>query len=263
VWLIQPPGAVLKQQQNIYLENSFIEIFSCYLRRTEKIHIKIFSVACQNMKEEILQTALKQFLKYGIREMSIQKLVEPMGISTKTVYKYFKNKEELLEETLQLHYAQQFQLLEERTADQKVVPLILDIWYMAFEREYKVTNTFFQDLNYYYPELEKKIQVAISSKFTKQFAHIIRKGMDEGVLMEKINPEVVMEGIYVLYAGVIRTERFKPLRASPLDVLLNTIVVFIRGFCTARGIQELEEHIQTFQPFGKGKKVKEKFTSQA
>ena len=74
------------------------------------------------MKEEILQTSLKQFLKHGIREMSIQKLVEPMGISTKTVYKYFKNKEELLEEALHLHYAQQFQILEERIADQKVVP---------------------------------------------------------------------------------------------------------------------------------------------
>jgi len=50
------------------------------------------------MKKEILQTSLKQFLKHGIRQMSIQKLVEPLGISTKTVYKYFKNKEELLEE---------------------------------------------------------------------------------------------------------------------------------------------------------------------
>src|SRR3954454_18438505 len=129
-----------------------------FLCREDNIYKCIFSNARPTMKEEILQTALKQFLKYGIREMSIQKLVEPMGISTKTVYKYFKNKEELLEEALQLHYAQQFQTLEERIEDQKVVPLLLDIWYLAFEREYKVTNAFYQDLNYYYPELERKIQ---------------------------------------------------------------------------------------------------------
>jgi AcrR family transcriptional regulator len=214
------------------------------------------------MKEEILQTSLKQFLKHGIREMSIQKLIEPLGISTKTVYKYFKNKEELLEEALQLHYAQQFQLLEELTADQKVVPLLLDIWYKAFESEYKVTNVFYHDLHYYYPELERKIQIAISSKFTKQFVHIIQKGIDEGVLMENINPEVVTEGIYVLYDAAIRTERFKPFRVSPLEILLNTIVIYIRGFCTAKGIQELEEHIQAFQAFGKGRKAKEKVADQ-
>jgi AcrR family transcriptional regulator len=214
------------------------------------------------MKEEILQTSLKQFLKHGIREMSIQKLVEPMGISTKTVYKYFKNKEELLEEALQLHYAQQFQTLEERIEDQKVVPLLLDIWYLAFEREYKVTNAFYQDLHYYYPELERKIQTAIGSKFTKQFVHIIQKGIDEGVLMENINPEIISEGIYVLYDAAIRTERFKPFRVSPFDILLNTIVIYIRGFCTAQGIQEFEEHIQAFQPFGKGRKAKEKVADQ-
>jgi AcrR family transcriptional regulator len=210
------------------------------------------------MKNEILQTALQQFLKYGIREMSIQKLVAPLGISTKTVYKYFKNKEELLEEALHLHYAQQYQLLEELAADQKVVPLLLDIWYTAFEREYKVTNVFFQDLNYYYPELERKIQSAMGEKFTRQFIHIVQKGIKEGVFQDGIQTKVVMEGIYVLYDAAARTERFTPFRVSPFEVLLNTIVVFIRGFCTTKGIQELEEHIQTFQPFGKSKKTKEK-----
>ena len=213
------------------------------------------------MKEEILQTSLKQFLKYGIREMSIQKLIEPLGISTKTVYKYFKNKEELLEDALHLHYAQQYQLLEELSSDQKSVPLLLDIWYKAFEMEYKVTNAFFKDLQYYYPELEIKIQAAIGEKFTKQFTYIIQKGMDEAVFQDSINPELVIEGIFVLYDATIRTERFKPFRVSPLEILLNTIVVYIKGFCTTKGIQALEEHIQTFQPFGRGKKPKEKVTN--
>lgn len=60
------------------------------------------------MKEEILQTSIGQFLKDGIGKMSIQKLVEPLRISSKTVYKYFKYKEEFLEEALNLFHAQQF-----------------------------------------------------------------------------------------------------------------------------------------------------------
>lgn len=210
------------------------------------------------MKNEILQTALEQFIKYGIREMSIQKLIEPLGISTKTVYKYFKNKEELLEHALDLHYAQQYQKLEELSADHNVLTLFLDVWYKAFEVEYKVTNVFFHDLKYYYPDLERKIQTAIGIKFTKQFIQIIQKGMSEGVFQDNINPAVVMEGIYVLYDAVVRTERYKPFRVSPFDVLMNTIVVYIRGFCTTKGVRQLERHIQTFQSFSKGKKVKEK-----
>ncbi len=210
------------------------------------------------MKEEILQTALRRFLKNGIRQMSIQKLVEPLGISTKTVYKYFKNKEELLEEALRLFYAQQYQTLEELSADQKAVPLLLDIWYKAFEREYKVTNVFFRDLNYYYPELERKIQADFSAKFSSKFLAIIHKGMAEGVFQDSIHAEIVLEGIYVLYDAAARTERFKPLRVTPFEVLLGTIVIYLRGICTITGIRELDAHVQQFLPFGRDRKAKEK-----
>ena len=187
--------------------------------------------------------------------MSIQKLVAPLGISTKTVYKYFKNKEELLEKALHLYYTHQYQLLEEMTADHKAIPLFLDIWYIAFEKAYKVTNTFHQDLKYYYPELDNKIQAGVGEKFAGQFNKIIQKGIDEGVFREGIYPKVIMETIYVLYEATTRTDRFKPFRVSAVDVLLHTIVTYIRGFCTSKGIAELEEHIQAFQPFGKSKKV--------
>lgn len=88
--------------------------------------------------------------------MSVQKLIEPLGISTKTVYKYFKNKEELLEEALHLYHAQQYEMLENLSVDQNAATLFFDIWYKSIEIEYKVNKAFFHDLHYYYPELGKK-----------------------------------------------------------------------------------------------------------
>jgi AcrR family transcriptional regulator len=202
------------------------------------------------MKDEILQTALKQFLKYGIREMSIQKLIAPLGISTKTIYKYFKNKEELLEAVLHLHYTQQYQLLENHSPDQNVVPLIIDIWYIAIEREYSVNNAFFHDLHYYYPELERKTEATTGQKIWKQIQQIVQKGIKEGVFKEDIYPGAAMEGIAVLYNAVARTGQFKRFRVSPYEIFLNTIALYIRGFCTQKGIEELDKHITTLKPFG-------------
>ena len=65
-------------------------------------HYNIFQ---QLMKEQIIETSLQQFLKYGIKKMTVQKLIEPMGISTKTVYKYFSDKEDLLRHCLLEHYS--------------------------------------------------------------------------------------------------------------------------------------------------------------
>jgi AcrR family transcriptional regulator len=92
------------------------------------------------MKQEILQTSLKQFLKYGIRDMSIMKLIEPLGISTKTVYRYFKNKEELLEEALHLYHSQQYESLENFPIEQNQACLFFDLWHRAVEIEYRVNK---------------------------------------------------------------------------------------------------------------------------
>lgn len=202
------------------------------------------------MKNEILQTALEQFLKFGIREMSIKKLIEPLGISTKTVYKYYKNKEELLEEVLQLHYTQQYQLVENLSVDQGAVSLLFEIWYMAIEKAFDVNNLFYKDLHYYYPELEQKNEDAMGSKFGQQFQILIQKGINEEVFKKDILPEVAMEGIYILYNAIARTELYKRFSVSPYEILLNSLAIYIRGLCTLNGIQELEEYIATRKPFG-------------
>lgn len=203
-----------------------------------------------HIKDGILQTALDQFLKFGIREMSIKKIVEPMGISTKTVYKYFKNKEELLEEALNLHYLQQYQMLENLASAQNAVTLMLDVWHTAIGRAYNVNNLFYRDLHYYYPELEHKTETAVGRKFGLQFQNLITKGIEEGVFRADIHPGVTMEGIYVLYNAIARSELFDRYGASPREIMANTLVGYIRGFCTEKGAVYLEEHLGSLQSIG-------------
>src|SRR5215210_407030 len=125
------------------------------------------------MKKEILQKALYQFQRHGIREMSNQKLLEILGISTKTIYKYFKNKEGLLEEVLHLYHAQQQEMVKNLPAEKNAASLFFDLWHMAVMAEYDVNNTFFKDLTDYYPELERKIQPTVRKKYTQEFLRIV------------------------------------------------------------------------------------------
>ena len=195
------------------------------------------------MKEEILQTSLDQFLKYGIREMSIQKLIEPLGISTKTVYKYFKNKEELLEEALGLMYRQSAREWEHLSASTNTIALFTGIWYAAVEAEYDVNKIFYHDLHYYYPGLHQKNEARLSKKYKKQFIQIIQKGIEEGVFQSNIIAEVVFEGISILFKAIAREGQFQSFRVSSFEIMYNTIIVYIRGCCTEKGIRDLEEYL--------------------
>ena len=202
------------------------------------------------MRAEIIETSLAQFQKYGIREMSIQKLIEPLAISTKTVYKYFENKEQLLEEALHLYHDQQFEVLKSLGTNKNSIQLFMEVWYMAVEREYRVSSIFFEDLQYYYPALKEKIEKAIAKKFTDQFILIIRAGVAENTFSKDVDPAIAVESIYVLLRGLTRDNRFAYLKQTPLRLLTHTIGTYVRCMCTAKGREALDLYLPILKPFG-------------
>jgi AcrR family transcriptional regulator len=194
-------------------------------------------------KNEILKASLKHFLQHGVRKMSNDNLVALLGISTKTLYKHFKDKEDLLAQALELFYSQQHELFKNIVHKESAPVLLFQIWQHGFEMEFKVNKIFFQDLHYYYPELEKKVEVRNAKSIWKEFIQIINRGKNEGHLREDIIPEVVLEGISVLYVSIVRKGEFKKLGLSPNVILLNTIAAYVRGICTEKGSKTLDKHI--------------------
>ena len=193
------------------------------------------------MREEIIKTSLQQFLKNGIRKMTIQNLVAPQGISTKTVYKYFHNKEELLRECLSVHYAR---LLDEAilTGDSypNVVIALENSWKQAIDTDFGVNQAFYHDLNYYYPSLQDEILKKYGKKISVTFIKLIELGIKEGYFRKNLNPPVVFEAMTVIYSSLTRTEQFKRFRLTPAELARHTILVYLRGICTENGLKEIK-----------------------
>jgi AcrR family transcriptional regulator len=201
------------------------------------------------VKDRILHTALDHFLKNGIREMAVKKLSASLKISTKTFYRYYRNKEKLLEDVLRLFYEQQYTILEKQAFEQGVVPIFVDIWYIAVEREYSINSRFFRDLHHYYPELEQRTEKEIGGKFWEKIRQIFMKGQEEGVFKAEIHPDAALEGIAVLYGAIARTDRFIHFNLPPFEIFLNTIILYIKGCCTEQGVRELENYLKKIKPF--------------
>ena len=195
------------------------------------------------MKEEIIQKALPQFLKHGIRKMSNNNLVDLLGISTKTLYKYFTNKEDLLEKVLLYYHAQQYEMQERLPARQNTACLFFSVWQHAVEIECKTNKLFYEDLHYYYPELEKKVNKRISAKFERFFLSILESGIEEGYFRKDVNPVAALRTIFVLHRTAVRTKELQDLRLSETDLLLTTIGTYIRGLCSENGLRNLDEYI--------------------
>ena len=195
------------------------------------------------MREDIIKVSLAGFLKHGIRKMTVQKLVSPLGISTKTVYKYFQNKEDLLKECLVLHYSSQIrELLESIEKCPNAIQALATIWNMTIAADFGVAKSFYHDLNYYYPALQDGILKKYGNKISDTIVKLMNLGIQEGYFMKDLNPALSIKAMSVLYSSITRTDQYKNLKLSAYTLAEQTVFVYLRGICTEKGIRELNSY---------------------
>lgn len=68
--------------------------------------------------------------------------------------------------------------------------------------------------------------------------------MQQGFFRQEIHPPVTLEGIAVLLEKVGRSEQFQKFDQSSEEIFFHTILVYIRGFCTPKGLEELDKHTE-------------------
>lgn len=195
------------------------------------------------MKEEIVKVSLQQFLLKGIRKMTVKDIIAPLGISTKTVYKYFANKEALLEACLDLHYSDMPAGLEQISHEfTNPVIRIFRLFIKGIELDFKVNEVFYHDLNYYYPELQDKVMSKNGAAISGVLKNAFRDGKEQGYIRDAVNTDVILEGLGVLYRSLTRTGQFDKLKLSPFELAANTLEVYLRGTCTEKGLFEIDNN---------------------
>lgn len=202
---------------------------------------KIFSEL--DIKERIVETALQQFLANGIRSMTILKLIEPLGISTKTVYKYFDGKEALLAECLEMLYTGYFNEFKSIvTRKDNPVNSLLLLFRATLGKDFGMNRQFFHDLNYYYPELQNAAISRVSQNYGSIMTPLVQRGIDEGYFISSLDPGLALKGISTLYTLITRSEEYKNYQGSPYELFRNLVEVFIRGMCTPLGQIEIDNN---------------------
>ncbi len=166
-----------------------------------------------------------------------------MGLSTKTVYKYFTDKEDLLQHCLLIHYGElsrQFTALEKETSNPVVA--ICKIWHEAVKLDFGSTHIFYHDLNYYYPQLQDSVINKVFKRNPVVLKNLIEKGIQQGFFHNGLEPVIIIDVMGLLYTAITRTDKFKKTRLSREVIFQNTIDLYVRGLCTEKGLKALNHY---------------------
>lgn len=194
------------------------------------------------MKEKIVNVAKDMFLKLGFKSITMDDIACEMCISKKTIYKYFSNKELLIEESTQLVHKEVRETIDKIVAKNfNAIEENFQIRRMFKEMfKYSETSPVYQ-LKRHYPEVYQKVvgyQIEICEEC---FRNNILKGISEGLYRENIDVENYVKFYYILIFSISENTALEK-EANNLEH--KALEYHTRAMATQAGIIELEKQLQ-------------------
>jgi len=194
------------------------------------------------MKEKIISKATELFLKLGFKSVTMDDIAGEMCISKKTIYKYFCNKETLIEQTTTLVHEQVRYVINTIVSqNHNAIKENFEIRKMFKEMFKSSDNSPIYQLKKHYPEIYQNI-IKIEIKECKScFYENISKGISEGLYRNDINIDYYVQFYYILIFH-INENTSSEIEARKIE--LEALEYHSRAMATPEGIIELEKQLK-------------------
>lgn len=193
------------------------------------------------MKDKIINKAKEMFLRLGFKSITMDDIACEMCISKKTIYKYFSNKDILIEESIQMVHKEIHETIDKIVAQNfNAIEENFEIKRMFREMFKSAESSPIYQLKKHYPEVYAK---ALSSQIEvceKCFRDNILKGINEGLYRENLDINNYVKFYYTLIFN-INENTASGIEAEELEV--KALEYHIRAMATLAGIIELEKHL--------------------
>ncbi len=196
---------------------------------------------------KILQQVSELYFKYGIKSVTMDDVARELGMSKKTLYEYFSDKNDLVGQFLDFHIQKIRVVFEVEKVDKDDKGNAID--HLLFIS--KIMMNFLKDLNpsvhydlqKYYPEIFKSLFEYKRNNMLDSVKQNVLRGMKEGLYRKDLNPEIIAH-IYVSRVEASMDADF--LRNKDIthsELFTEMITYHIRGISSKKGIEYFEKQI--------------------
>ena len=194
------------------------------------------------MKDKIINKAKEMFLRLGFKSITMDDIACEMCISKKTIYKYFSNKDVLIEQSVEMVHKEVHETIDQIVAKNfNAIEENFEIKRMFREMFKSAESSPIYQLKKHYPEVYAK---ALSSQIEvceKCFRDNIQKGINEGLYRENLDIDNYVKFYYTLIFNINENTMLEK-DAHELEV--KALEYHIRAMATLAGIIELEKHLK-------------------
>ncbi len=193
-----------------------------------------------NQKRYVAEFAFNEFRRKGIKAVKMDDLAASLGISKRTIYELFEDKEELLIEGLKI---------DAENSQQAIANIVNEEGTTFFEAFLKwlsvsigqirgINCNFLIDLAHY-----RKVQMFFSQQKAERNKHakeFMERGVSEGMFRDDIDFELLIRLYGMLKEALVNSNIFNEINFN--DYFKSFQLVNLRGICTEKGLEILNKY---------------------
>ena len=193
----------------------------------------------------IRQKAHELFMQYGLRSVSMDDIASSLGISKKTIYQYFADKDELVDAVVDIEFRKNESICEyDRSNSKNAVHEIFMAMDMVVEMFSSMNPSLVFDMQKYYPKAFQKFHTHKNDYLYNVIRDNIKRGIVEELYRPELNVDIIarfrVESIMIPF----NPEFFSKLKYNLAEIEEEFIIHFLFGMASVKGYKMIVKYQQ-------------------
>jgi AcrR family transcriptional regulator len=189
------------------------------------------------IRNRIIEGAAELFKTYGIKSVTMDSLATHLGMSKRTIYEVFSDKDELTIGVLTCMAGKQKNLVK-RILDESENSVVAIFRMLEINRDFiqGMSPVFQADLKKFHHDVLMKRSDKFEMPDYKSNQQLIEMGIKENFFRKEINPDLANRCLYNLARSIMDDEIYPFELFSRRDVIKNILINYLRGISTTKGL---------------------------
>jgi len=223
---------MLSKTKKLFLFSKFFRIFATKFLIKKKVMVK----------QRIIDEATEMFGRSGVKSITMDDLARHLGISKRTIYENFKDKEELLIACIDAFHCERQKHSEKIFLESdNVADALLVFLQMGVGKSSQRLFTMMNDVRKYYPQIFKEHLSHFHHDKHLRMEQMIQRGIQEGIFRDDLNLEIIAHFFSEQIDDIVHHDRDLD-KYSLSDYFENVVITFLRGVCTLKGIEIIDRY---------------------
>lgn len=199
----------------------------------------------KNQREWIVARSAEMFLRLGVKAVRMDDIAHELGISKRTIYELFSDKEELILQAMKYLYTERMEKHRAicARAENELAGMffVMDEIFKQTEQHQRLST----NLKRFYPKIYAQLLQEGREANMLGLRTMIERGIEKGYFLREMNLEITIHIFNTLSRGIQEiSEELLPEGITPREAFIQVVNTLFRGISTPEGIAIIDKYTQ-------------------